>query len=192
MLYRLLCAGLLLLALLIVLTALSQLTVMADCAASSESGQLASADLVALGTVEGVEVFSRSSLVKIRLEQIFKGSRVDKVSVRTDIGSQQVTSVDVPFEEGERYLLYLNNRDKEYITSTCAGTREMPGALPSETKSILGEGRPPESSQRNSEDLDEADSLPSTGGFVSLSVFTGLFLAGTALIAYPMVRLLTR
>jgi hypothetical protein len=114
----------------------------------SEEEQRARADLVALGTVAQVEAFPRSSLVGIDVERVLKGSSEQTVVVRTNSGTESVTSIDVGFEEGERYLLYLTRRGEEFTTSTCAGTRLFAVPPPS--------GRVPA----------EQEKLPDTGGAV--------------------------
>ena len=119
-----------------------------SCVPMSEEEQRAQADLVALGTVAQVEAFPRSSLVGIDVERVLKGSSEQTVFVRTNSGTESVTSIDVGFEEGERYLLYLTRRGEEFTTSTCAGTRLFAAPSPS--------GRAPA----------EQEKLPDTGGAV--------------------------
>lgn len=125
---------------------------LASCVPMSEEEQRARADLIALGTVRQVEAFPGSSLVEISVERVLKGSSEEIVFVRTNSGTERVTSVDVGFEEGERYLLYLTHQGEEFTTSTCAGTRSVAAQPPSDS----------------TEEPVEQEELPGTGGVVSL------------------------
>lgn len=127
---------------------------LASCVPMSEEEQRARADLVALGTVRQVEAFPGSSLVEVSVERVLKGSSEEVVFVRTNSGTERVTTVDVGFEAGERYLLYLTRQGEEFTTSTCAGTRPVAAQPPS----------------GSTEEPTEQEELPDTGGVVSLTV----------------------
>ena len=45
--------------------------------------------------------------------------------IKTQTGSQAVTSTDVQFEEGANYLLRLNRKGGMYTTNTCLGTKPL-------------------------------------------------------------------
>ena len=66
-----------------------------------------------------------SSLVKVRGDQVLKGDAENRLVIKTQTGSQAVTSTDVQFEEGADYLLRLNRRGRIYTTNTCLGTKPL-------------------------------------------------------------------
>lgn len=133
----------------------------ADCVALSNAEYRESADLIVLGTVENVEARPESSRVEVSVERVFKGESGETVYVMTDSGSLRATSVDVQFEEGARYLLYLREDGGEFTTSTCDGTREVNGDL-AQIPAGLGEG------SLTGDNTGTAETLPQTGG-VSLT-----------------------
>lgn len=128
----------------------------AACAADSEAAYRERADLIASGTVENVEVRPDSSRVEVSVERVFKGESDGTLYVTTDSGSEQATSVDVRFEPGERYLLYLREEGDELKTSVCDGTREISGSSTSFPPG-LGEGESPTGDE-------SGETLPETGG----------------------------
>ncbi len=145
---------------------------LASCVPMSEEEQRTRADLVALGTVRQVDAFPRSSLVEISVERVLKGSSKETVFVRTNSGTERVTSVDVGFEEGERYLLYLTRQGEEFTTSTCAGTRPLAAQPP------LGSTEKPA----------EQEELPDTGGVVSLTAPLGVLLVVAGMVLRKVSR----
>ena len=145
---------------------------LAACADTPPEVYLDEADVVAIGTVVQVTVNPASSLVELRLERVFKGEPRKTVVVETKTGSRQAVSTDIQFEEGTRYLLYLQEQGNVFTTSVCAGTQQLSGELPLEVAASLGEGVVPE---------DNSQPLPETGGSmlpaVALSV-VGLVAVG--------------
>ena len=144
----------------------------AACAAAHPEVYLDEAEVVAVGTVEQVAVRSRSSLVELRLERVFKGKPEKSVVVETKSGSVKITSVDVQFEEGTRYLLYLQEQGNVFTTSLCAGTQSLNGGLPPEVAATLGEGTAPDAT---------SEPLPETGGYMLPAIalaLVGLAAAG--------------
>ena len=127
----------------------------AACAAASPEVYLDEADAVVVGTVEQVTVRPRSSLVELRLERVFKGEPEKTVTVETETGSQQAVSTDVQFEEGTRYLLYLQEQGDFFTTTICAGTESVGDELPPGVAASLGEGTVP---------VATSEPLPETGG----------------------------
>ncbi len=126
---------------------------LAACADTPPEVYLDEADVVAIGTVVQVTVNPASSLVELRLERVFKGEPGKTVVVETKTGSRQAVSTDIQFDEGTRYLLYLQEQGNVFITSLCAGTQQLNGGLPPEAVSSLGERVVPEG---NSQPLPEA------------------------------------
>lgn len=138
---------------------------MAACAGSSPGVLRDNADLIVTGTVTDVAVSARSSTAEIGVDQAYKGAASgEMLSIMTASGSQQRSSVDVPFQEGSRYLLYLREEGGEYTTDICSGTQPVGDFVPPEIVASLVEETPSNASP----------ALPETGGAIVPVLAAGL------------------
>lgn len=109
------------------------------------------ADLVVLGKAADADDPAR-----VNVEKYFKGSgpREIKVSGRAGPapglwggagdGRSITSSIDFSFEEGKRYLLFLQNESGGiYKTNQCKGNRIVENDLSSEEQGVLGSGQEP-------------------------------------------------
>lgn len=135
-------------------------TAQADCAAPGNESEaqyetrlLDGAELVVIGAAEKVTVQPQRSLVEVRVERVFEGDSEPRLTVKTNSGSAVMRSEEVQFEEGTRYLLYLNRVGEKWTTDVCAGTRPIGNSLPPEAEAVLGDGSGPRDAE-----------LPETGG----------------------------
>ena len=150
---------------------------LASCAGG---GSEAGVDLIAAGIVEEVSVSPASSLVKVRVDRVYGGDGAeagDTVKIRTSSGSTSGNSVDVSFEEGARYRLYLKREGDAYTTSICSGTQQLSGPVVPE-QAASGETVP------------GAPAMPQTGGPNPklLVALAGLLVSGIGALAWRRAR----
>lgn len=102
--------------------ALPKLTT-ASCIAQTPAEQLEAADIVVQATISNVDIGATSTTVTADVETVTKGNVGDTVTFVTGSGSTVSTSVDLYFEEGDQFDLYLYyDADGQLTTNTCTGT----------------------------------------------------------------------
>ena len=95
----------------------------ASCIASTPEAQLEAAEIVVQATITKVETGTDKTRVTADVDEVIKGDVGDTVTFVTGSGSSVVTSVDVYFEVGDQFELYLyHNTEGELTTNTCTGT----------------------------------------------------------------------
>lgn len=98
----------------------------ASCLYQTPEELLASADIVVEAEVTDVVASPESTTVVANVQEVIKGEVGDTVSFITGSGTQVITSVDVFFEEGATYKLYLLRNEQGLLTTTsCAGTHQL-------------------------------------------------------------------
>lgn len=108
----------------------------ASCVMQSVEQQRQRADVVATGTAH-----SRANQYFIlKIESYYKGNVPKEIKVQglNSGNTGAVTSIDVNFKVGQKYLLYLKALQSDiYTTNLCMGTREFDGTLTDEEKKVL-------------------------------------------------------
>lgn len=140
------------------------------------------ADIVVLGKV--TKVSNDSSTVSV--ERYFKGhGGPSQIQVTGKEDAQAITSVDFSFEEGKRYLLFLQKPSGNSVlkTNSCVGNREVANDLSTEDLSVLGSGYSPNGTTQDLSDSETNEVtektantnllLPAIGGiaFLGLAIF---------------------
>lgn len=102
--------------------AVPQLTT-ASCIQQTAEEQLAAAEIVVKATITNVQTGTTSTTVTADVDEVIKGDVNDTVTFVSGSGSGVVTSVDVYFEVGDQFELYLyRDPDGQLTTNTCSGT----------------------------------------------------------------------
>lgn len=99
-------------------------------ALASCAGGGANVDLVATGRVEDVVALRTSSRIEVSVDEVSLGDRSMNgqiLYIKSGSGTNVVSSVDVSFREGARYMLYLQRDGNEWTTNICLGTGEISG-----------------------------------------------------------------
>ena len=109
-------------------------------------------------------------MVSVEIDWIYKGRSQRDIRFRIASGADQKTSIDVPFELGNRYLLYLVAEGGPLTTHVCAGTREI-GA--EEKPEVLGAGLGYGPGASPGRDIEVPDYIPMAGVAVSVALLFG-------------------
>ena len=99
-------------------------------ALASCAGGGADVDLVATGRVEDVVASRTSSRIEVSVDGVSVGDRSMNgqiLYIKSGSGTNVVSSVDVSFREGARYMLYLQRDGDGWTTNICLGTGEISG-----------------------------------------------------------------
>lgn len=103
------------------------------------------ADIVVLG--QATTVSDTSAIVTV--ERYFKGhGGPSQIQVTGKESDGAVTTVDFSFEEGKRYLLFLQKLSGSSVlkTNACMGNKEITDDLSAEDRAMLGSGHSPNGS----------------------------------------------
>ncbi len=116
----------------------------ASCAAASVQEQFNDADLVVRGDVIGTESLFGSSDVRVAVNRVYKNAPPAATILVINPYAPATTSVDVRWEAGKEYLLFLRKTDGKgkYATDVCAGTRLLAGDLTLAELAVLKTGTP--------------------------------------------------
>lgn len=100
------------------------------------------ADAVVFGEVISTE----NGTATIKVEKYYKGEvRSPEIQVIGRQSEEAVTSVDFEFEEGKRYLLFLESETPDlFKTNSCMGNREAEESSSLEQLKDLGQGHTPD------------------------------------------------
>jgi hypothetical protein len=85
------------------------------------------------GTVLGITREDNRRLVRLRVEEAWKGARCEEVTVSTGLGD---SDCGYAFQEGQTYLVYAEERRGRLSTNLC--TRTRPAAEAGEDLAALG------------------------------------------------------
>ncbi len=91
------------------------------------------ADAVFTGTVLGITQEGNRRLVRLRVEESWKGARCEEVTITTGLGD---SDCGYAFQEGQSYLIYADKQRGKLSTNIC--TRTKPTAEAGEDLAALG------------------------------------------------------
>ena len=91
------------------------------------------ADAVFTGTVLGITQEDNRRLVRLRVEEAWKGARCEEVTITTGLGD---SDCGYAFQEGQAYLIYADKQRGRLSTNLC--TRTKPAAEAGEDLAALG------------------------------------------------------
>ncbi len=96
---------------------------LASCVPLTDEEKLDNAEVVVEAVITQIDVDARTTTLTATVEKTIKGDVNETVTFVTSSGSTVVTSVDVSFEEGARYKLFLyRDSEGQLTTNTCTGT----------------------------------------------------------------------
>ena len=112
----------------------------ASCVARSFQEKKDGADIIAIGIIHNAYTDTPYTPSKFVVEKYYKGNGPASITV---FGGTGKTTVDIGFQNGRKYLLFLDGRPGEILnTNSCMGNRELENGLTQEENSILGQGYP--------------------------------------------------
>lgn len=91
------------------------------------------ADAVFTGTVLGITQEGNQRLVRLRVEESWKGAKCGEVTITTGLGD---SDCGYAFQEGQAYLIYADKQRGKLSTNIC--TRTRPTAEAGEDLAALG------------------------------------------------------
>lgn len=97
---------------------------MASCIMQTPKEQLAQAEVVVEARITKVKVSATSTTITGAVENTIKGDVGKTLTFTINSGTNLATSVDVAFDEGQTYELYLyRDETGQLTTNTCTGTK---------------------------------------------------------------------
>lgn len=158
---------------------------LASCAPPvSLAGYKEQAAMVVLGRVEKVN----DKAATVVVERYFKGhGGPSQIQVTGKESDGAITSVDFSFEEGKRYLLFLQKLSGSSVlkTNACMGNKEITDDLSAEDRAMLGSGYSPNGSTQELSKIEiDKDTAESINMNVLLLIVGGAF--GLGLVVFTL------